>query len=233
MDKRFYKKLVFVTFAFAVLLTAAKVIADSTISTESTLNNETQISREYQVKAAFVYNFMKFTEWPKDKKTDETETKSKAKAMTIGVIGKYPFGKAFDPILTKTVGERKILIKRFVGVSQYRDMSGNSPKYKLDYSQKYADDMKKCHVMYVCSSEDEFVKDITSMLEGSGVLTVGEGEKFIEKGGMITFVMKKEGVEAKKLRFEVNLDNVKKAGISISSKLLKLAKRIIKDEQKK
>ena len=209
-----------------VTLSGGSVCGESSVSVKS------EVSLEYQVKAAFIYNFLKFTEWPRDKKDDETITDNKSNAIVIGVVGKYQFEKAFDPILSKTVSGRPILIKRFVGITGYKEKSGDEKKYKEEYAAKYADELKKCQVLYICSSEDEYLTDILSMIEGSSILTIGEKKDFANRGGIINFVMEQDENKAKKLRFEVNLDSLKKSGITISSKLLKLAKRVIKDVDK-
>jgi hypothetical protein len=52
-------------------------------------------SREYQVKAAFLYNFIMFVDWPQGKMADGNEP------FVIGIIGKDPFEEAFDPIKDK------------------------------------------------------------------------------------------------------------------------------------
>ena len=49
-----------------------------------------QVSEEYQIKAAFLYNFIKFVEWPKDRFSGDKDP------IVIGVVGKDPFGEVLD-----------------------------------------------------------------------------------------------------------------------------------------
>ncbi|MCJ7777900.1 MAG: YfiR family protein, partial [Sedimentisphaerales bacterium] len=58
-------------------------------------NDDSTVNREYQVKAAFLYNFIQFVDWPEEKSADSN------KPITIGIIGKDPFENAFEPIKDK------------------------------------------------------------------------------------------------------------------------------------
>jgi hypothetical protein len=57
---------------------------------------------EYRLKAAFIYNFALFTEWPA----------SVGPALNLCVFGKDPFGEEIDPLQGKKVGERSIAVHR-------------------------------------------------------------------------------------------------------------------------
>ena len=61
------------------------------------------VEAEYQIKAAFIFNFMKFTEWPNEKefKVESNVTVVEMPPMKIGIVGKNPFGKRFVPIWKK------------------------------------------------------------------------------------------------------------------------------------
>ncbi len=62
-----------------------------------------QPSREYQIKAAFIYNFINFVDWPKEKMAESNEP------VIIGIVGKDPFGDAFAPVKDKEVKGKKFL----------------------------------------------------------------------------------------------------------------------------
>ena len=79
-------------------------------------------------------------------------------------------------------------------------------------------------VCSACLSEKEQLEGALESLEGSSVLTVGEMERFAEMGGIINFVVKKN-----RLRFEINLDAGRRAGLEISSQLLNLADSVVDD----
>jgi hypothetical protein len=85
------------TYIFAVLLLA--LFAGSQVRADSTS------AHEYQVKAAFLYNFIMFVDWPQGKIADDNEP------VIIGIIGQDPFENAFDPIKDKQAKNRKVIIK--------------------------------------------------------------------------------------------------------------------------
>ena len=186
---------------------------------------DSTLSKEYQVKAAFIYNFIKFIDWPEtapaepDKKADEP-----AEPITIGIIGENPFGKAFEALAKKKIHDRQVVIKHFGGFAK------NSTKYReggeTKYKYKNAAALKACHVLFIGSSEREYCKQIIDIVKGSSVLTIGETKDFLDTGGIISFVM-----EQKKVRFGVNLIAAEQAELKIRSKLLRLAKKVIKKEE--
>jgi hypothetical protein len=116
---------------------------------------------EYQLKAAFLFNFAKFVEWP-------AGAFSEAKSpMIIGVLGDNPFGAELErTIRDKTVNGRPLQIK------EYRSLS----------------EARACHILFVSNSEKKRLAEVFEGLRGTSVLTVGETEDFIESGGMISFV---------------------------------------------
>lgn len=179
----------------------SKVRADSTTS------------REYQVKAAFLYNFTMFIDWPKEKIADGNEP------IVIGIIGNDPFDDAFEPVKNKKVKRKDVVIKRFKGLEELKKSGGK------DGAQQHPqiEALEKCHVLFICSSEKKRLGEIIDLVQDHNVLTVSDIEDFLEAGGIINFVM-----EEKKVNFEINNISAEKAGLKISSKLLRLAKRVIK-----
>jgi hypothetical protein len=174
---------------------------------------ETTTSREYQVKAAFLYNFTMFTDWPKEKIADGNDP------IVIGIIGDDPFDDAFEPVKNKKVKGKDVVIKRFKGFEELKksgEKDGSQPQPQIKT-------LKKCHVLFICSSEKKGLGEIIDLVQDNNVLTVSDIEGFLEAGGIISFVM-----EEKKVNFEINNISAEKAGLKISSKLLRLAKRVIK-----
>lgn len=172
-------------------------------------------SREYQVKVAFLYNFIKFVDWPKEKIGDSNEP------IIIGVIGESPFGKAFEPIKNKKVKGKRIVIKQFRSFEELKKSSG---KDKAELARKI-EALRKCHLLFICSSEKKNLKEIINSVRDHNVLTVGDMEGFLESGGIINFLM-----EEKKVRFEINVAAAGQAGLKIRSKLLRLAKRVVEED---
>jgi len=175
-------------------------------------------NREQQVKAAFLYNFIKFIDWPEEKMADSNEP------ITIGIIGSEVFINALEPVKHKRIKDRNISVKYFAGFEK-RDKSekANDPQW----NQKIKT-LKTCHVLFICTCDSERIENLTKIikaLKDSAVLVVGEMDNFLESGGMINFL-----IEDKKVHFDINNTAAKKAKLKISSKVLRLAKRVIEEK---
>jgi hypothetical protein len=146
---------------------------------------------EYQLKAAFMFNFAKFITWPPEA---FAETNS---PFRFGVLGQNPFGDDLDRLVrNKSLGGHPLTVERPGSVAEAR----------------------KCHVLFISTSEENHLRQILDDLRGSTVLTVGETSRFVESGGIIGFV-----IESQKIHFEINSQEASRAGLKVSSKLLSLA----------
>jgi len=153
--------------------------------------SDVMTAEEYQIKAAFLYNFAKFVEFPKQSLAPED------REIVIGIIGNDPFGRILDDTVAgKKVDNRGFVIKRFASF----------------------DEIKSCHVLFISSSEQGNVAEILKKLDGLGILAVSDFASLPDDGVMINFIVK-----SNRVKFEINLNAAQKAGIKISSKLLKLA----------
>ena len=121
-------------------------------------NAQESVTDEYQVKAAFLYNFAKFVEWP-------SGTLGRSNAIAICVLGQNPFGRVLeDAISGKTVDGKTFVVRR---VSEMKAAA-------------------LCQILFVSSSERmRFGAILSELRTGGGVLTVGESEGFIEAGGVV------------------------------------------------
>jgi hypothetical protein len=148
---------------------------------------------EYEVKAVYLYNLARFIEWP-------AETPAPAgDQVVIGVIGDDPFGPLLDEIVRdKAVPEdQRLMVRRFTSLEE----------------------VVNADILFISSSEAERLPQILKALEGSSILTVGEMDRFAERGGMIALKL-----EDKKVRFDINLEAARRARLKLSSHLLKLAR---------
>ena len=75
----------------------------------------------------------------------------------------------------------------------------------------------------ISSSERDSLKEVLSFFRGKPVLTISEVNGFIEQGGIINFIIVND-----KIRFEINERVAKESGLKISSKLLRLARKVIR-----
>jgi hypothetical protein len=154
-------------------------------------------SSEYLIKAGFIFNFAKFVEWP------QTTFAQPDSPIVIGILGTDPFGTIIDQIVQdKKIGGRGFVVKRLKW--------GADPK-----------DLKECKILFVGASERIHIDELVQIVRGLPILTVGETPGFAERGGVIRLVL-----EDNKVRFEVNVDAAHQAGLTISSRLLTLARII-------
>ena len=152
---------------------------------------------EYRIKAAFLYNFARFVEWPQQDGRNEGN-------MVIGILGKDPFGPILDQIVRgKKAAGRPLEIKRLSSV----------------------DNPASCHLVFVSSLERQHIETLLTAVNGAGVLTVGETPHFLDKGGMINFVIEKERV-----RIDLNLSTTRAAGLNVSSQLIRVAREVRENE---
>ena len=176
---------------------------------------------KYETKAGYLLNFAEFIEWP-------AGAFSNAKSpIILGVVGKDPFGPELDKLQGKTVNGRTLEIRRFKGALEFR--GEETPGRRHDdlpakQARKLAE-MKSCHILFITSSEKNFLQQTLKPFRGASVLTVGETDSFAREGGIITFVDSENNVQ-----LEINLAAAEQARLKISSKLLSLAK-VIKIER--
>ncbi len=173
-------------------------------------------SREYQIKAAFLYNFIKFVDWPKEKESPADINEP----VAVGIIGKDPFGNSFEPLKDKQVKGRYVVIRRFEGFEQLNQSGEQGAQQHPEIEA-----IRKCHVLFTCSSEKNHIQQIIASTKDHAVLAVGDMNGFLEAGGIINFL-----TEEKKIRFEINLDAAGHSRLTIRSKLLRLAKRVIRQD---
>jgi hypothetical protein len=182
---------------------------------------DTDKVRERKIKGAFLYNFINFVEWPKEKMPDND------KPVIIGVVGMAEPTEVFKAIAEKEIKGKKIVVKRFEDFCETgKKLKGSKSRKKWNLAM---DSLKKCHIVFISECKSISKDDssfIIDALKGTSVLTVGESAGFMESGGIVNFL-----TENKKIRFEVNLDSANQNKVEIRSKLLKLAKRVIKAQK--
>jgi hypothetical protein len=120
---------------------------------------QSQAFDEYQVKAAFLYNFAKFVEWPSDSFKNPTDP------ISICVLGANPFGHRLeDAVKGKQINERRLLVRQISDVAE----------------------AAACHIVFV-AAETKRPADLLGRVKASPVLTVGETANFAAAGGVMAF----------------------------------------------
>jgi hypothetical protein len=123
---------------------------------------EPAAATEYQIKAAFLYNFALFVEWPPDAAPPGTP-------FLIGIFGEDPFGADVgEAMKDETVNGRPIVIKHFSRV----------------------EDLEFSHILFIRAAERARLRSILDAVHRWSALTVGETERFTEQGGMVNFTLK-------------------------------------------
>ena len=117
--------------------------------------------QEYQVKAAFLYNFAKFVDWPPPAAGPKAP-------LVIVVFGRDPFGPVLaNTVFGKTVNNRPLEVRRASRI----------------------EDLLPCHLVFISAKERRRVPAILKAVESAGVLTVSETDDFLDQGGAVRLVM--------------------------------------------
>lgn len=133
----------------------------------SNISAQTATSKEYQIKAAFLFNFAQFVEWPSSTFADTNAP------FCIGILGDDPFGAALEEFVRgEKVGGHPLVIQRYQRV----------------------EDIQACQILFISRSENNRMEQILADLKGKNILTVGDIEGFINNGGIIRFVTKQNRI---------------------------------------
>ena len=117
--------------------------------------------------------------------------------LAVCVLGSGSFDESLEKVIGgRPVGGRSVVVR---DVSSTTEMGG-------------------CEIVFVRASEDSRAASILDHVGDKPILTVGESEGFAARGGIINF-----RVEESRVRFEVNPAAATRAGLELSSQLLKLA----------
>ena len=145
--------------------------------------------REYLIKAAFVFDMLKATQWPK----------SRSGRIVLCVLGRDPFGAAWRSIDGRPVGQGRLDVVPVQGASAFAG----------------------CHALFIATSERVRWPEIRAALGTRPILTMSEITGFAQDGGMVALM----NVD-NRLRFDVNIKAVRKAGLSIDTNALEQANMV-------
>ena len=145
---------------------------------------------EYLIKAAYLYKFALFTDWPESAFADAVAP------LRVCVLGKDPFGPTLETIVGRKVGDRQVVTSYYAGV----------------------EGAEHCHVLFISRSEKKRLAGILGYLQKRPVLVIADTPNFIQAGGIINLT-----IVEKKIRFEINARMAERAGLKLSSKLLRMA----------
>jgi hypothetical protein len=124
-------------------------------------------SGEYDVKAAFLFHFAQFVEWPPE------TFKDAGTPLTYCTIGEDPFRGVLDQSLGgKSIGTRPLRVRHL----------------------KEPQEVQGCQVLFIATGEKKRFAEAMASANGHPVLTVGESEHFAQEGGIIGFYLEENKI---------------------------------------
>ncbi len=120
---------------------------------------------EYQVKAAFLYNFVKFIDWPDETLVNNT-------AITLCIIGKDSFEGSINLIEGKPVRGKTLTVRHI----------------------KTLQDAGSCQLLFISPSEKNYIAQILQEIRDYSIITIGDYEGFAQQGVIINFYIEQESV---------------------------------------
>ena len=124
-------------------------------------------AQEYQLKAAFLFNFVKFTTWP------AKAFKDAKSPFCLGVVGQNPFDRVLrEVVANETHQGRSFIVEEL----------------------QATDDLRHCHLLFVSASLRNSAAELIQRLGSEPVLTVADHEGFLDQGGMIQFFQQDQSI---------------------------------------
>ena len=152
-----------------------------------------QRANEHDIKAAFLYKFTNFVEWPEG-------TWQGADPFRLCVLAEAPMAAAVERTL------------------QGEAVNGHPMQAVTPASTQEA---RRCRILFVGRSEMPRAAPMLAAVQDLPVLTVGDAPGFLAAGGAIGFVR-----EDDRVRFDINLETARRAGLNISARLLQVARHV-------
>jgi hypothetical protein len=155
---------------------------------------------EGQVKAAYVLNFLRFTEWPAD-----AAPPAKQDAYVLALVGTREFADALRGIAREAekLGQRPVRVRRL-------DLDADP--------QQLAAALARSHAVFVQSDVQRDAKPVLDLCERLPVLTIGDAPGFAAGGGMLGLVP-----QGPRIVFDANPPAIQAGRLQVSAKVLKLA----------
>jgi hypothetical protein len=124
------------------------------------VSGRADVPREYQLKAAFLYHFAAFVDWPASAFAYDQQP------FVIGVFGDDPFGPILDELIQgETAKDRPLVVRRITDPQQ----------------------VPSCHILFISSSEAPRMRQILRRAHRLPILTVSDAPGFAQAGGVIAF----------------------------------------------
>ena len=161
------------------------------------------------IKAAYVLNFIKYTQWPEGTFADSNDP------IVLSIVSASANDAVFQTVIKRSdsIGGRRIQLRRV-------DFPPADDRGRIDPESlsKFFQELEHGHAVYIADASREQVRQMTSHLRGKDVLTMGDTIRFAENGGMLGLVLQEDRVV-----FQANTGEIQKTRLTVSSKVLKLA----------
>lgn len=129
------------------------------------------------------------------------DTSQTSEPLEVCIFGDDPFGNLLAPLRGRKSQGRELQLR-------YPDTSEN---------------LVGCDVLYIGQSQSRALDELLELAQNRGMLTISDLPDFVRKGGMVGYV--KQG---NVIRFEISLRAATDAGLTINSRLLELAVRVVR-----
>jgi YfiR/HmsC-like len=147
---------------------------------------------EQALTVAFLYNFMKFAEWPAQDIIGSE--------LTLCATDNASFDSDLDAIAGRPAQNKTVRIKR------------------IELGQS----AKECQLLFLPREEKPVrIREWLNSAKNTSTLMVSNVDDFLDMGGMIALID-----DGTRLQFEVNLDQVRPAGLKLSAQLLQIARAV-------
>jgi len=153
---------------------------------------ESSGASEYAIKAAIIFKIAKFVSWPEDAFSGRDEP------LSVCVGRDDPIAAAMSALSGKSIHGRELSVQYF------------------DDSLTVSGD---CQVLFLSNARGKHQSALLNATSGRPILTIGENDQFISKGGIIGLEIKQN-----RIQFAINVSASESAGLDISAQLLQLAK---------
>lgn len=156
-------------------------------------------ARAAQVKAAYLLNFLRYTQWP------EASFENAQAPYRVAILGDAAVAAEFEALAQRA------------GPIENRGVSVRTGQLRLNAAQ--AQELRQTHLIYIAGpAAHEFLPALIGALDGAPALVVGDGPAFAPAGGMLGLILSQG-----RIVFDANPEAIRRHGVMVSAKVLKLA----------
>ncbi len=165
-----------------IFLSLAIIVLSTTMHLLTANSHASTPQKEYLVKAAFIYNLLRFTQWSKDVTKED---------IGVCIAGKNPFGNTLNRIENQKIGNKKILLYQSTSIQDL--------------------DLSKCNILFASKYEKKTPFEIIKQSQNLPILTVSDSKNFAQNGGIVEFItengklkfkINKKSLDKSKLKLE-------------------------------